>query len=65
MDEEIRKLLERQARWQESRKDLSWEEKVGMIERVRQEFAEWCAGAVAEPGPAQKGLRRDESGGRA
>ena len=43
MVEEIRQLLERQARWQKSRKDLTWEEKVEMLERVREDYASWCA----------------------
>ena len=32
---DTQKLLERQARWQKARKDLSWAEKVRMAERVR------------------------------
>ncbi len=32
---EIKRLLERQARWQKSRKTLSWPEKIRMAERVR------------------------------
>jgi len=35
MTDPIRELLERQARWQSSRRSLSWEEKVRMIEEVR------------------------------
>jgi len=41
MDESIRELFERQARWQQSRKDLSWEEKIRMVERVKDEVARW------------------------
>ena len=32
---EIEKLLERQTRWQKSRKTRSWPEKIRMAERVR------------------------------
>jgi hypothetical protein len=39
MDEEIRKLLERQAEWQKSRAKLSWAEKVRMAEAVREDVA--------------------------
>jgi hypothetical protein len=38
---EILELLERRARWQRSRKDLPWAEKIRMIERVRDDFAKW------------------------
>ena len=39
MDRAIRELLARQGRWQRSRKALSWEEKIKMVEAVREELA--------------------------
>ncbi len=42
---EVLKLLEKQARWQKSRKDLSWAEKVRMAERVRADAARWLSSA--------------------
>jgi hypothetical protein len=41
MNEMIRNLLKKQAQWQKSRKELSWEEKVRMIERVKDDVARW------------------------
>lgn len=38
---EIFELLERQSRWQKSRRDLSWPEKVRMAEKVRAAAAKW------------------------
>jgi hypothetical protein len=45
---EILDLLERQARWQRNRKQLSWAEKVHMIEGVKEGYARWLA-AVRRP----------------
>jgi hypothetical protein len=42
---EVLKLLEKQARWQKSRKDLSWAEKVRMAERVRADAIRWLLSA--------------------
>jgi hypothetical protein len=39
MNDEVRKLLERQAEWQKSRATLSWAEKVRMAEAVRESAA--------------------------
>jgi len=39
MDERIRKLIEQQTQWQQSRKDLSWEEKIRMVAAVKDELA--------------------------
>ena len=36
---EIKRLLERQARWQAARPTLSWPEKVRMVEAVRESVA--------------------------
>lgn len=61
MDERIRKLLEKQAEWQESRKDLSWEEKVRMIQSVREDFARWVA-AAATPKASDRNRTRLDRG---
>ena len=60
MVEEIRELLERQTRWQKSRKDLTWEEKVEMLERVREDYALWCS-ARNSPPETQKSESRSET----
>lgn len=36
MTDDVRDLLERQARWQKSRKLLSWPEKVRLAEAIRE-----------------------------
>jgi hypothetical protein len=36
MTDDVRELLERQARWQKSRKALSWSEKVRLAEAIRE-----------------------------
>ncbi len=36
MTAEIRELFERQARWQRSRRSLSWAEKVRLVEAIRE-----------------------------
>ncbi len=41
MNEAVRKLLAKQSDWQKSRKDLSWDEKIRMVEQVREEVARW------------------------
>jgi hypothetical protein len=51
MDESIRALFERQARWQESRKDLSWEEKIRMVEQVKDGVARWLPEYRRPSGP--------------
>jgi hypothetical protein len=40
---EIEMLLERQARWQRRRKDLSWPEKIRMAEQIRSSTERWRA----------------------
>jgi len=42
---EIEALLERQARWQKARKDLSWPEKIRMAEDIRSSAAKWSSQA--------------------
>jgi hypothetical protein len=56
---EAKKLLQRQSRWQRSRKALSWPEKVRIAERLRPSIELWRASTgepAAEkrlpPGPA-------------
>jgi hypothetical protein len=41
--DEVRLLLERQARWQKTRKDLSWPEKIRMAEKIRESASQWRA----------------------
>jgi len=41
MIDAVRYLLAKQSHWQKSRKDLSWEEKIHMVEQVRDEVARW------------------------
>jgi len=43
--DEVQQLLERQARWQKARKNLSWPEKVRMAEMVRESTRQWRARA--------------------
>lgn len=42
---EIERLLERQARWQRSRRALSWPEKIRMAEQIRASVEQWCSRA--------------------
>ncbi len=51
---DIRKLLEKQARWQKNRKKLSWAEKVRMAERVRADAARWISTGRKVGPPARK-----------
>lgn len=57
---EIHELLERQTRWQKSRKDLPWAEKIRMAERVREDAARWRLsarkGAAPPPRPTDNQL---------
>ena len=46
---EIQALLERQARWQKTRKSLSWPEKIRMAERIRESARQLRAAKKAEP----------------
>ena len=57
---EIVELLERQSRWQKSRKDLPWAEKIRMIERVRDDFARWRA-SVRKRAVSAQGLGKDRA----
>jgi hypothetical protein len=36
MTDPVRELLERQREWQKSRQSLSWEEKIRMLEAIRE-----------------------------
>jgi hypothetical protein len=51
---EILELLERQARWQKSRKDLPWAEKIRMVERVREDAARWSLSGRKGAAPSEK-----------
>jgi hypothetical protein len=42
--DEILRLLARQARWQKSRRSLSWPEKIRMAERIREPVLELRSG---------------------
>ena len=46
---EIQALLERQARWQKTRRALSWPEKIRMAERVRESVRQLRRSQKAEP----------------
>lgn len=41
MEQEVEKLLQRQALWQKSRTALSWSEKIRMAERIRASLERW------------------------
>jgi hypothetical protein len=51
---EILELLERQTRWQKSRKDLPWAEKVRMVERVREDAARLRLSGHKGAAPSEK-----------
>jgi len=53
---DIRRLLERQARWQRARKALPWPEKIRMAERVR-ESARKLRVPRPEPGSGERASR--------
>lgn len=56
---EIEQLLERQARWQKSRKALSWPEKIRMAEQIRASVGWWrsMASKKAVAAHKSKGIR--------
>jgi hypothetical protein len=45
---DIRRLLERQARWQRARKALPWPEKIRMVEMIRESASHLRAKASKE-----------------
>jgi hypothetical protein len=51
---EVIKLLERQAAWQKSRKDLSWPEKIRMAEAIRESVLQ-LRRSESKPAPPDKG----------
>lgn len=53
---EIRKLLEKQARWQKDRRALSWPEKIRVAEQVRYWAGRWRSSAGKEALAARKTL---------
>jgi len=56
---EIEQLLARQARWQKSRKALSWPEKIRRAEQIRASVARWrsLAGNNAAAAHKSKSVR--------
>ena len=57
---EIEALLERQARWQKAREDLSWPEKIKMAEQILPSVAKW---RIRERGENRSDLQAGLSGG--
>ena len=51
-------MLERQAEWQESRKSLSWEEKLAIAARLRDSVVAW-----RESGKGKRTAEEDEARG--
>jgi len=51
---EILELLERQAWWQKSRKDLPWAEKIRMVQLVREDAARWSLSGRKGVAPPEK-----------
>jgi len=47
---DIRELLQRQARWQQSRQALSWPEKICLAEQMREAIQTWRAQRTAPSG---------------
>jgi len=50
---EIQALLERQARWQKTRRALSWPEKIRMAEKVRESARQMRRPEKAKPGNSE------------
>jgi hypothetical protein len=46
---EIQELLERQARWQKTRRDLPWPEKIRMAEKIRESARQLRTAPKIEP----------------
>jgi len=59
MNRSARELLRKHSHWQESRKDLTWEEKIRMVEAVRAEFAQMLP--VYREGVGIAKVSRDDS----
>ena len=51
---DIRKMLERQGRWQKSRRVLTWPEKIRMAERVRESILQLRAKPPSASGPISR-----------
>ena len=58
---DAKKLLEKQARWQRSRKKLSWEEKIRIAEAVREDVAKWRAASAKHTSIKARGKRASRS----
>jgi len=50
MNEEIERWLEKQARWQQSRRALPWPEKIRLAEKIRESIGRWSQSANKNAG---------------
>ncbi len=50
MIEEIERWLKRQARWQQSRRALSWSEKIHLAEQIRESVGRWSQSTIKNAG---------------
>ena len=46
----MEKWLEKQARWQQSRRALSWPEKIRLAEKIRESIGRWSQSAIKKAG---------------
>lgn len=53
---DIQQLFARQAAWQRSQENLSWEEKVRLAEAALPGLREWRSGIASIPAPSEKPL---------
>lgn len=60
---DVKHLLERQARWQQTRKALTWPEKVRMAEQVRESILQLRRSGKGEAAAARP-IRSDSHFGR-
>ena len=59
---DIQQLFERQARWQKTRKALSWPQKIQMAEKIRESARELRAVRKAElHGPSRGGSKNSQA----
>ncbi len=63
--DDLERLLERRARWQRSRRNLSWSEKIRIAEKVRDDIVALRSktpkkGAQSGPGTSPPPSSRDE-----
>ncbi|MCB4755818.1 MAG: hypothetical protein LHV69_02365 [Elusimicrobia bacterium] len=50
MNSDLEKWIEKQARWQQSRRALSWPEKIRLAEQIRDSIGRWSQSAVRKAG---------------